>query len=89
VVFAHGYGGNEHTPLASHLAANGHAWAASSFRSGGNRPDWFMMDTLELRDLFIREIGRQRWTIIHGQSMGGHIAIASLPIRRDAIEAWR
>src|SRR5215475_8295694 len=80
VIFAHGHNGHEATPLASHLAANGYAWAASSFRSGGYRPDWFMMDTLELRDLFIREIGRPRWTIIHGQSMGGHIAIASLEL---------
>ena len=33
-----------------------------------------------MRDLFIREIGRPRWTIIHGQSMGGHIAISSLEL---------
>jgi hypothetical protein len=80
VIFAHGYGGAEHSPLASHLAANGYAWAASSFRSGAYRPDWFVVDTLQLRDLFIREIARPRWTIIHGQSMGGHIAIASLEL---------
>ena len=67
-------------PLASHLAANGYAWAASSFRSGGYRPDWFLVDTLQVRDLFIREVGRPRWTIIHGQSMGGHVAIASLEL---------
>jgi pimeloyl-ACP methyl ester carboxylesterase len=69
-----------HDPLASHLAANGYAWAASSFRSGGYRPDWFLEDTLQVRDLFIREVGRPRWTIIHGQSMGGHVAIASLEL---------
>jgi len=80
VIFAHGYGGVEHSPLATHLAANGYAWAASSFRSGAYRPDWFVVDTLQLRDLFIREIARPRWTIIHGQSMGGHIAIASLEL---------
>jgi hypothetical protein len=80
VIFAHGYGGAEHSPLASHLAASGYAWAASSFRSGAYRPDWFVVDTLQLRDLFIREIARPRWTIIHGQSMGGHIAIASLEL---------
>ena len=80
VIFAHGYGGAEHTPLASHLAANGYAWAASSFRSVGYRPDWFLVDTLQLRDLFIREVGRPRWTIIHGQSMGGHVAISSLEL---------
>jgi pimeloyl-ACP methyl ester carboxylesterase len=80
VIYAHGYDGTEHSPLASHLAAQGYAWAASSFRSGGYRPDWFLEDTLQVRDLFIREVGRPRWTIIHGQSIGGHVAIASLEL---------
>ena len=80
VIFAHGYGEASAAPLASHLAANGYAWAASSYRIGGYRPDWFLEDTLQVRDLFIREIGRPRWTIIHGQSMGGHIAISSLEL---------
>lgn len=80
VIFAHGYGEASASPLASHLAANGYAWAASSYRPGGYRPDWFLEDTLQVRDLFIREIGRPRWTIIHGQSMGGHIAISSLEL---------
>ena len=80
VVFAHGYRGTEHSPLASHLTANGYAWAGTSFRSDGYRPDWFLEDTLQLRDLFIREVGRPRWTIIHGQAMGGHVAIASLEL---------
>ncbi len=80
VIYAHGINGTEHSPLASHLAANGYAWAASSFRSGGYRPDWFLEDTLQVRDLFIREIGRPRWTIIHGQSLGGHVAISSLEL---------
>src|SRR5262249_42439663 len=81
VVFSPRYREASASPLASHLAANGYAWAASSYRSGGGyRPDWFLEDTLRLRDLFIREIGRPRWTIIHGQSMGGHIAISSLEL---------
>ncbi len=80
VMFAHGLNGHEADPLASYLAAKGYAWAASSYRSGGYRPDWFVVDTLQLRDLFIREIGRPGWTIIHGQSLGGHIAIASLEL---------
>jgi pimeloyl-ACP methyl ester carboxylesterase len=80
VIYAHGYGGTEQSPLASHLAANGYAWAASSFRNDSYRPDWFLVDTLQVRDLFIREVGRPRWTIIHGQSMGGHVAIASLEL---------
>src|SRR5262245_25020412 len=80
VMFAHGYGEASASPLAAHLAANGYAWAASSYRSGDYRPDWFLEDTLRVRDLFIRAIGRPRWTIIHGQSMGGHIAISSLEL---------
>lgn len=80
VIFAHGYGEASASPLASHLAANGYAWAASSYRSGGYRPDWYLEDTLQVRDLFVREVGRPRWTIIHGQSMGGHVAIASLEL---------
>jgi pimeloyl-ACP methyl ester carboxylesterase len=80
VIYAHGYEGTESSPLASHLMANGYAWAASSFRSGGYRPDWFLEDTFQVRELFIREVGRPRWTIIHGQSMGGHVAIASLEL---------
>ena len=80
VVFAHGYRGTEHSPLAPHLAANGYAWAGSSFRSDGYRPNWFLEDTLQLRELFIREVGRRRWTIIHGQAMGGHVAVASLDL---------
>src|SRR2546422_9020340 len=60
VMFAHGYQGEgagrgsvNASPLASHLSANGYAWAASGFRSRGYRPDWFIVDTLALRDLVI------------------------------------
>ena len=60
VIYAHGYQGTESSPLASHLTANGYAWAASSFRSGGYRPDWFLEDTLQVRELFIREVGQPR-----------------------------
>lgn len=87
VVFAHGYEGegsgqgSVHTsPLATYLTSQGYAWAASGYRSRGNRPDWFVADTLALRELFIRDIGPPHWTIIHGMSMGGHVAIASLEL---------
>jgi len=33
-----------------------------------------------LRAHFINRFGQPRWTIIHGQSMGGHIGIASLEL---------
>lgn len=84
VMFAHAYegagpgrGSVHNSTLASHLAASGYAWAASGFRSRGYRPDWFVDDTLALRERVIKELGRPRWTIIHGVAMGGHVAIAS------------
>ncbi len=90
VMFAHGYEGEgpgrgsaRSSPLANHLATHGYAWAASGYRSKGYRPDWFLADTLALRERFIKEFGRPRWTIIHGQSMGGHVAIASLELHPE------
>lgn len=90
VMFAHGYEGEgpgngsvRGSPLDFYLRQHGHAWAASGYRSKGYRPDWFLLDTLALRDRFIKEFGQPRWTIIHGQSMGGHIAIASLELHPE------
>ncbi|MBI3826794.1 MAG: hypothetical protein HY294_12410 [Candidatus Rokubacteria bacterium] len=84
VMWAHGYGSNRpQPPLASHLEGHGYAWAGSLFRSIDYRPDWFIEDTLALRELFIREVGAPRRTIIYGQSMGGHIAIASLELHPE------
>ena len=87
VVFAHGYEGGgsgigslRYNPLGGYLAKHGYASAASSYRSRDYRPDWFVDDMLALRMLFIREFGRPRWTVIHGQSMGGHVAVASLEL---------
>src|SRR5262245_4443515 len=79
VMFAHGYQGEgpgrgtlRASPLDFYLNENGYAWAASGYRSWGYRPDWFLADTLALRERFIKEFGAPRWTIIHGQSIGGH-----------------
>jgi len=87
VIFAHGYQGEgsgpgfvHGEPLDAYLTSRGYAWAASGYRASGYRPDWFMLDLLELRVHFINRFGPPRWTIIHGQSMGGHIAIASLEL---------
>jgi pimeloyl-ACP methyl ester carboxylesterase len=41
----------------------------------------FIDDLVALRELFLTEVGRPRWTIIYGQSMGGHIVVASLELR--------
>jgi pimeloyl-ACP methyl ester carboxylesterase len=84
LLFAHGYRGESpdifvtDSPIREHLIANGYAWAASSYRGNGYRPDWGIDDTLALRDLFIQRYGNPSWTILHGQSMGGHVLIASL-----------
>src|SRR5215471_5661328 len=90
VMFAHGYEGEgggkgvvRGSPLDFYLKRHGYAWAASGYRSWGYRPDWFIADTLALRELFIGEFGQPRWSIIHGQSMGGHVAIASLELHPE------
>lgn len=84
VLFAHGYRGDspdiqvDDSPMRGHLVQAGYAWAASSYRGNGYRPDWAVDDLLQLRDLFIQRHGAPRWTILHGQSMGGHVLVASL-----------
>jgi hypothetical protein len=87
VVFAHGYEGEgsgkgtvQSEPLDDHLTKRGYAWAASGYRAWGYRPDWFLLDLLALRAHFVNRFGQPRWTVIHGQSMGGHISIASLEL---------
>lgn len=93
VMFAHGYEGEGSargtvvgTPLDSHLAHHGYAWAASGYRSKGYRPDWFLDDMLALRQRFIAEFGAPRWTMIHGLSMGGHVAVAALELRPEIFQ---
>ena len=62
VVFAHGIqrgpgpGAVTSPPLATHIVAEGHAWAASGYRAREYRPDWFIDDLAALRDLFLREV---------------------------------
>jgi hypothetical protein len=86
VMYAHGYRGDgpevsvSNPPIRRHLIGRGYAWAASSYRMNGYRPDVGLEDTLALRDLFIRRFGPPRWTILEGTSMGGHVLIASLEL---------
>ena len=93
VLYAHGYDGEGHgrgslsgSPMSSYLTSRGYAWAASSYRSRGYRPDWFLADMLALRAHFIARFGAPRWTILHGQSMGGHVTIASLELHPDVYQ---
>jgi hypothetical protein len=93
VMFAHGYQGEgsgsgtvHKSPLDAYLTQHGYAWAASGYRAWGYRPDWFLLDILTLRAHFINRFCQPRWTIIHGQSMGGHVSIASLELYPDTYQ---
>jgi len=87
VVFAHGIqrgpgpGAVTAPTIGSHVLAEGHAWVASGYRAREYQPHLFIEDLAALRELFLKEIGQPRWTIIYGQSMGGHIVVASLELR--------
>jgi pimeloyl-ACP methyl ester carboxylesterase len=87
VVFAHGIqrgpgkGDVRIPPIASHIIREGHAWIASGYRAREYQPHLFIEDLVALRELFLKEIGAPRWSIIYGQSMGGHITVASLELR--------
>jgi pimeloyl-ACP methyl ester carboxylesterase len=87
VVFAHGIqrgpgsGAVAAPPIGIHVVAQGHAWIASGYRAREYQPHLFIEDLVALRELFLKEIGQPRWTIIYGQSMGGHVAVASLELR--------
>ena len=87
LVFAHGIqrgpgrGDVRLPPIATHLINEGHAWIASGYRAREYQPHLFIEDLVALRELFLKEVGTPRWSIIYGQSMGGHIAVASLELR--------
>jgi pimeloyl-ACP methyl ester carboxylesterase len=87
VVYAHGIQRGPGTgtlvppPIAEHIIGQGHAWIASGYRAREYQPHLFIEDLVALRELFLKDVGQPRWTIIYGQSMGGHIAVASLELR--------
>jgi dienelactone hydrolase len=87
VVFAHGIqygpgpGAVQSPPLAGHVLGEGHAWIASGYRAREYQPHLFIEDLVALRELFLKEIGPPRWSIIYGQSMGGHIVVGSLELK--------
>src|SRR5262249_42364907 len=53
-------------PIVGHIVGGGHAWAASGYRAREYQPHLFVEDTNAIRELFVKEIGRPRWTIIYG-----------------------
>jgi len=87
VVYAHGIqrgpgpGAVTTPPIAGHIADEGHAWIASGYRAREYQPHLFIEDLVALRELFLREVGTPRWSMIYGQSMGGHIVVASLELK--------
>jgi hypothetical protein len=87
VVFAHGIqrgpgkGEVRPPPIGIHILSEGFAWIASGYREREYQPHLFIEDLVALHELFVKEIGAPRWSVIYGQSMGGHIAVASLELR--------
>ena len=59
---------------------------APNMRSSSRPNGMFLLDLLALRAQFIGRFGQPRWTIIHGQSMGGHVAIASLELHPEVYQ---
>ena len=68
-------------PIAAHIVDEGHAWIASGYRAREYQPHLFIEDLVALRELFLKEVGAPRWSMIYGQSMGGHIVVASLELK--------
>src|SRR5438046_2961417 len=87
VVFAHGIqrgpgpGAVTAPPIGIHAVDKGHAWIASGYRAREYQPHLFIEDLVALRELFLKEVGAPRWSVIYGQSMGGHIVVASLELK--------
>ncbi len=85
VLWAHGFRGfgdelfvDIPPPMREYFIANGYAWAASSYRANGYVPGFGAMDTLALKDLFEREVGRPERVYLVGASMGGNVVTLSL-----------
>jgi alpha-beta hydrolase superfamily lysophospholipase len=52
----------------------GYAWAGSSYRRGGYGVTMAAEDTERLRQIFVRQFGQPKRTLLHGQSYGGGVA---------------
>jgi pimeloyl-ACP methyl ester carboxylesterase len=64
--------------LRQHWIRNGYAWGASSYRCNGG-PGIGLLDTLSLRDAFVKHSGkRPTRTYLTGASMGGGIVLRAL-----------
>ncbi|MGB9072709.1 MAG: hypothetical protein WCC22_08555 [Terriglobales bacterium] len=85
LVYAHGYGEAYTPPLLAPLPADvetllarGFALAASRFAGSGWQVKEGMQDTVALTSAFRHMIGRPRWTILWGKSMGGLMTLGMI-----------
>ena len=53
----------------------GYAWAGSTFRQGGVAVRAAAQDTERLRQIFVTQVARPQYTILHGQSWGASVAV--------------
>ncbi|HWQ28229.1 MAG TPA: esterase [Dehalococcoidia bacterium] len=93
VLWAHGFRGfgdelvvDIPPPMREYFIANGYAWGASSYRANGYVPGFGALDTLALKDLFEREVGRPERVYLVGASMGGNVVTLSLERAPDAYD---
>lgn len=64
----------------------GYAWAGSSFRQGGVAVLDAAADVERLRGIFVDQVAKPRWTVLHGQSWGASVAARaaeSIPKDKD------
>jgi pimeloyl-ACP methyl ester carboxylesterase len=93
VLWAHGFRGfgdelvvDIPTPMREYFIATGYAWAASSYRANGYVPGYGALDTLALKELFEREVGRPERVYLVGGSMGGNVVTLSLERAPEAYD---
>ena len=84
VMWAHGFRGSgleltvDNHPLRAFLAANGYAWAASSYSRNEYDVEAGVKDTHALTQRFNGIVGKPELTYLTGASMGGHVTGAAI-----------
>jgi hypothetical protein len=65
------------------LVKAGYAWAGSSFRQGGVAVRAAAEDTERLRRIFVQQVAKPQFTILHGQSWGASVAAVGASMFTD------
>ena len=92
VMWAHGFRGEgleltvDNHPLRAFLAANGYAWAASSYSKNAYDVAQGVKDTHALTQLFNGIVGHPEKVYLTGASMGGHITAAAIEQYRNTYD---